>query len=106
MQLFVIEYYMDGEKTFPSSFEIIIIVITIIITIAHMDVGGVNTNAKTHLNEAESYDFECDNDDFDVAVARRLERLRRRSGQRSGDSHRSLDFKTASQSLQSPQSLE
>ena len=56
--------------------------------------------------EAESYDFECDNDDFDVAVARRLERLRRRSGQRSGDSHRSLDFKTASQSLQSPQSLE
>ena len=57
MQLFVIEYYMDGEKTFPSSFEIIIIVITIIITIAHMDVGGVNTNAKTHLNETESYDF-------------------------------------------------
>ena len=54
----------------------------------------------------ERYDFECDNDDFDVAVARRLERLRRRSGQRSGDSHRSLDFKTASQSLQSPQSLE
>ena len=57
LQLFVIEYYMDGEKTFPSSFEIIILVITIIITIAHMDVGGVNTNAKTHLNETESCDF-------------------------------------------------
>ena len=81
--------------------------------------------------EAESYDFECDNDDFDVAVARRLERfvfffifsfskidstkvfivclhfrLRRRSGQRSGDSYNSLDFKTAPQSLQSPQSFQ
>ena len=33
-------------------------------------------------------------------------RLRRRSGQRSGDSYNSLDFKTAPQSLQSPQSFQ
>ena len=91
-----------------------------------------NDIIEQNLQLEESYEFECDNDDFDVAVARRLERfvlifvfqkmisrtfllftlvclhfrLRRRSGQRSGDSYNSVDFKTAPQSLQSPHSFQ
>ena len=59
-----------------------------------------NDIIEQNLQLEETYDFECDNDDFDIAVARRLERLRRRSGQRSGDSYSSLDFKTAPNPLQ------